>query len=150
MPSWKDKIGRERYYSKDFEGRDDIVTWEVTEIEPEQLIKFTFVSTNSKDTQGVRLAIDAGDGYLEIDGVKGRSMELWQDTAPREIICKCVSSSGLLSVYNTWRRQDGNEFSFSYGAGMLLEEEGRKRVYRCNDWGIETNFDKLVFAIERL
>ena len=37
-----------------------------------------------------------------------------------------------------------------YHSGMLVEEKDGKRTYRCNDYGVETNFDKLVFTIEKL
>jgi len=30
--SWKDKIGRMRQYSDDFENRDDVILWDVMEI----------------------------------------------------------------------------------------------------------------------
>ena len=69
--SWKDKIGRNRTYSSTFMkelGIPDVVHWEVLNIKKEQEFCIEFISANSKYRQGIRLAVDAGKGYFEIDG----------------------------------------------------------------------------------
>jgi hypothetical protein len=146
--SWKDIIGRNRIASQDFEGRNDVVKWDVQKIHNEQLIKITFLSTNSKDRQGIRIAIDVGKGSIELLGKQFKDIELWADTAPKEVILKCKSEEGLISIYNIWSGKSGRN-SLSYHSGMILEENNKKIVYHCNDHGINNKFDKLVFSIEK-
>ena len=143
------QVGKEKIYNKSFEGRNDVIMWDVIEIKNEQLLKIRFISKNSKNRQGIRLAIDAGEGHIEINGVSNKSMELWEDIAPKEFICKCCSNKGLLSVYNIWDKGKGRQ-SQLLTSGMLIEEEGNTAIYHCNDYGYETNFDKLIFSIEKL
>lgn len=35
-------------------------------------------------------------------------------------------------------------------SGMIVEEKEGNFIYNCNDFGFETNFDDLVFSIEKL
>lgn len=146
--SWENRIGRTRLYNRDFETRDDVVLWDVMEIKHEQWIKVKFISKNSPYAQGVRLAIDAGKGALEIDGESSQEMLLWYHTAPRELVAKCESEEGLLSIYNVFQEKHYPQ-SQMYGSGMLIEQDGNKRTYRCHDVSMENVcFDKLVFSIE--
>jgi hypothetical protein len=147
--SWKDIIGREKIISKDFEHRHDVIQWDVQKITAEQLIKLTFLSKNSPYRQGVRIAIDAGKGEIEINDIKAKRIELWYDTAPQEVILKCKSSEGLLSIYNIFDTGWGRK-SQMYKSGMLIEEQGNKIIYRCNDFGETDRFDKLVFSISKI
>ena len=147
---WKDKIGRKRLYNtRDF-SREDVVRWDVLNIKPEQEINLEFISTNSKLRQGVRMAVDAGEGYLEVNGIKAKGMQLWKYNSPKVVKIKCVSDTGLLSVYNIFEDEDGSTNSQMYKSGMLIEEQGNKLIYRCNDYGDEGDFDSLVFQIELL
>lgn len=61
----------------------------------------------------------------------------------------CYTEDGCLSIYNMWDKGKGPE-SQSHTSGMLIEENGDVITYNCNDIGFETNFDKLVFSIEKL
>lgn len=148
---WRDRIGRQRLYSDDFPERDDVVLWDVVQVQPLQMIKITFVSTNSPDYQGIRLAVDVSKGHLEISNVSSKAMEIWEHTAPREVICNCISPEGLLSVYNLHECQ-GTRWSQAFGSAMLIEDRGSLRTYRCNDSGVgaDVKFDKLVFTLELL
>jgi len=143
------QVGKVRTISKAFEGRNDVIRWDVLEIKKEQDLRVTIISTNSKYKQGIRIAIDAGEGYVEVNGQKSKGIQLWQDTAPEIVELKCSASEGLLSVYNIWDMGRGNE-SQSHTSGMLIEKDGEKIIYKCNDFGHETNFDKIVFSIEKL
>jgi len=148
--SWKDKIGRSRIYSVDHEGRDDIVLWDVMEIAQKQTLKIVFISKNSTYAQGVRLAIDAGEGILEIDGTESKNLHLWYDTSPPEVIMQCKSKEGLLSIYNIFQDRHFPE-SQRYGSGMLVEQDGNRTIYKCHDVSmINVSFDKLVFSIEKI
>lgn len=142
------QFGTFKIYCKAFKGREDIISWDVLEIEQEQILKLTFMSKNSPFRQGVRIAIDTGNGFVEVNGLRSKGMEFWEDNAPKEVIIKCISNKGLVSIYNIWDEGRGRQ-SLSYTSGMLLEEKQDKRIYYCNDFGYETNFDKLVFSIEK-
>ena len=123
--------------------------WDVIEINNEQSLKIRFISKNSKNRQGIRLAIDAGDGHIEVNRISSKGVELWEDTAPKEFTCKCFTNEGLLSVYNIWDKGKGRQ-SQLLTSGMLVEIKGNTYTYNCNDYGYDTNFDKLIFSIEKI
>lgn len=144
-------IGKNRIYNDvDFNKAHNVILWEVLKIKHEQEFDVKFIRTKSDCIQGIRLAIDVGEGYLEINGIKSKEMHLWENTAPKITHVKCVSEEGLLSVYNVFDEgpDGGGVYSQMYGSGMLLEEKNNKYIYKCNDFGIETKFDKLVFSIK--
>jgi hypothetical protein len=113
--------------------------------EGEQL-HIVFENSNSQYVQGIFLKTDMG---LVVNEQLCPSAQLWQDTAPDTVLVECHTRNGLLYLYNTWR--DGSRRgSQSWSSGMLVEDLPKGRRYRCNDFGIETNFDKLVFRVEWL
>jgi hypothetical protein len=142
-------IGKERIYSKGFKKEkclDEVIKWEVIDIENEEKIKITFLSNDSDNRQGIWLATDKG---IEIEGQLFPQINLWEDTAPKEVIIKCFTDVGLLSLYNIWDDGNGVE-SQVYSSGMIVEEKENKLIYRCNDYGFDTNFEKLIFSIEKM
>lgn len=145
-------LGRERIYNSVFAkmGIENIVRWDILEIKNEQNLIIKFLSTNSKYRQGVRLAIDEGDGYMEINGIRSKEMYLWEDTAPQYIPAKCVSSEGVLSIYNVFDlgEERGGRRSQMDSCGMIVEQKGNIFTYSCNDVGFQSDFDKLIFQIE--
>lgn len=143
------KIGRVKTFSKAFENRNDVVRWDVLNIKKEQDLKLEFISTNSNFKQGIRIAVDVGKGHVEVNGHKSRGIQLWQHTAPKIVYLKCFSSEGLLSIYNIWDMGRGSE-SQAHTSGMVIEKKGEKLIYKCNDFGYETDFDKLIFQIEMI
>jgi hypothetical protein len=145
----KIQVGIRRLYNPNFSDRKDVVLWDVLNVEDGQKIKINFIKNNTNYRQGIRIAVDVGKGELEIFGIKSREMELWEDTAPEEVICSCSAKSGKISIYNIWDDQGFSE-SQCDSSGMILEEKENKVIYHCNDYGFETNFEKFVFAIERL
>lgn len=145
-------FGKERIFNDEFlkVGVRNVIRWDVVDIKEKQELNFEFVSTNSKYTQGIRLAIDVGEGFIEVNGVKSREIQLWEDTCPKKAQIRCMSSEGKLSVYNIFNMgpERGGVKSQVDSSGMIVECEGNKRIYKCNDAGFETNFEKLVFKIE--
>lgn len=146
-------LGKKRIYSPHFENRQDVVLWDVINIKNEQILTVKFISTDSENIQGVRLAVDYGNGEIEINGIKSPGFELWEDTVPCDEYIRAVVNSefGRVSVYNIWRNNAlNNGFSQSqkYCSGMVIERiSENKFLYHCNDVGIETNFNELVFEI---
>lgn len=149
----KKMLGRERLYTKQFEGRDDVVRWDVLKIKQEQELELEIISTNSKYAQGLRLAIDAGDGYIEINGYRTKDIKFMEYDIPHKLRIMCKSEEGFLSVYNIFELEKGKLHSrrsqIGY-CGMLVEKKGNTITYRCNDVGAITNFDKFVFSITLL
>lgn len=145
-------LGRERIYNNIFESIADVVHWEVLSIKHEQEFNLEFISTNSKYRQGVRLAIDVGEGYIEINGIKSKELYIWEDTAPKKVNVKCLSEEGLLSIYNVFDlgRDRGGKRSLTDSCGMIVECKQNVIIYKCNDAGFQSNFDKLIFQIEML
>ena len=147
-------LGRKRLYNHNFKDySEDVIRWEVLKVKTIQKLRFKFISTNSIHRQGVRIAIDAGDGEITINGTCSKAFDLWEDTCPNEVVITCNSSEGFLSVYNIFEQLEGwgkGRYSLMDSCGMILEQHGNVYRYYCNDQGFETKFDKLVFEIELL
>ena len=141
--------GKKRIYNKNFEGIDNVVHWDVLNVKCEQEFYLDFVSTNSEHKQGVRLAVDVGDGYIEIGEYRAKGIFIWEDSFEGRIRIKCYSPEGLLSVYNVFER-NGKRMTLADSCGMLIETTDSKTLYKCNDYGFKTTFDKLIFQIELL
>lgn len=144
---WKNIIGKETIYNTAFKDIGNVVLWDVIKVPSGANLKIKFISKNSPIKQGFRIAIDQGDGYIEINGIKNKSMEIWEGTAPGEFDCKCTTDSGLISIYNIFDERGYTE-SQTHSSGMLIEKNDTTIIYRCNDHGFDTNFDKLVFSIK--
>lgn len=151
LPEW---LGKKRLINSEFENSEnEVILWEVLPIKKEQHIKVRFVSINSENRQGIRLAIDAGKGTLTTNGVTGRAFELWADECPEEFEVECCSEDGYLSIYNVFERNEQgimrrhSQMAFS---GMILEQNVNTYRYNCNNARLNQTFDKLVFEIELL
>lgn len=95
------EIGTRKIYNDNFaEHEKEVLLWDAITLKPKQKLLFRIISTNSKYKQGVRLAIDVGDGYLEVNGIQAKGIQLWEDTCPEEVEIDCNSPKGLLSIYS--------------------------------------------------
>ncbi|MCL5256239.1 MAG: hypothetical protein M1319_00375 [Chloroflexi bacterium] len=154
-----DMLKQQRFYSKDWaeRGRPDVIVWDVLPIAKVQAVRLTLISQNSPHWQGVDLGINPAKGGVEVWGeyAPRGAIVIWEPGTPEEIICKCTSNKGFLRISNihvdphNWKGHP-QLYTRSYGCGMLLEEKGNLLIYHCNDWGFDTNFDKLVFSVEKL
>ncbi len=137
----------ERVFSSAFKekGRTDVVKIDVWTINEGDLLKLTFENSKSPWRQGVWLKTDA---FLVVNQQRCPSAQLWQDSAPAEVLIECHTQNGRLHLYNIWDRGKGSE-SQSWTSGMLVEELPNGRRYRCNDIGVDPDFSKLVFRIEK-
>ncbi len=126
-------------------GRDDVVKIEVFPIHDRDVLTLTFESSSSPWRQGVWLMTDE---RLVVNGQESPSFQLWQDSAPNEILIECHTQNGCLHLYNIWDKGTGHS-SQGYSSGMLVEEIPNGRRYRCNDLGFDASFDTLVFRLER-
>jgi len=144
-PQW----GQSRVYNPEFAARGmaDVVWWDIFPVQDGEIIRVTFESVNSELPQGLWLRTDRG---LDINGQHCKSAALWHETAPTDVLCKCHTSDGNLSVYNMFIDATGVQMDQAASSGMLVEELPCGRRYRCNDIGFDTAFDKLVFRVERV
>lgn len=126
-----------------------MISWEVIEFDKHASFKLNFVSTNSEYKQGIRIAIDFGDGEITINGHHGKMFILMEDTCPKDAIIDVLNSSGKLSIYNVYERADGKTRSLGDYSGMVLTENGNECIYRCKT-SSRDDFDILVFSIEML
>lgn len=94
--------GKNRLYNTAFEGLENIVHWDVLHIHEDQELFLEFISTNSKYKQGVRVAVDVGEGYVEAGPYKAKGIFIWEDTFRDKVKIKCHSPNGLLSIYNVF------------------------------------------------
>ncbi len=145
----KTVVVKQRIYNPTFteQGNADVVLWDIFPLGQSKMVEVTFESTSSAMKQGLRLSTDEG---IKIDGEIFPGVKLWYHNSPSTVVCECMSSDGLLSVYNVWEDELGRCFSQSWSSGMLVEDLPRGRRYSCNDFGLDTSFDKLVFRIETL
>ena len=137
--------GTKRVYNQAFEGRDDVILLDVIPIENGDKLSLIFESKNSNWNQGVWMKCDKG---IAIEDVLSNSVIIWFDKDPDLVSFVCNTENELLSIYNIWDRGIGIN-SQSHSSGMLVEDLPNGRRYRCNDIGFETEFDKLIFRIER-
>jgi hypothetical protein len=145
------EVGREKIINKAFneKGLENVVLWDVQNIQDGQLVKINFISKTSPHRQGVWIKTDKG---IEIPALKSKvykSINLWEDTSSEEVILKCHTNDGKMSIYNIWDEGDGKE-SQAYSSGMLITDRNGVLVYNCNAFGFETDFNDLIFSIEKL
>jgi hypothetical protein len=146
-PNWREIAGKRRIYNTSgFADRNDVILWDIMNVRDGERLKLIFESQNAEHEQGVRLACDGG---VTVNNATGKGVRLWYDHAPRVVEFVCHTADGFLSLYNIWDQGRGPQ-SQLHTSGMLVEELPNGRRYRCNDFGFDTDFDKLVFRIERI
>jgi hypothetical protein len=72
-------------------GWSHVLLIEVLPVHDGEVLKLTFNRTNSPSRQGVWLMTDE---YVVINQVRCPSAELWQDTAPKQVLIECRTRSG--------------------------------------------------------
>ena len=111
-----------------------------------QTFKVRFEAVNSEWRQGVHLRTD---GTFEVNNqIVSKSIELWSDSAPPEVVLKVYSKKGKIQVRNVWDTGDGAMQSWHNGAAMIVDEISGGRRYRCNDGHPDEDFADLIFSIE--
>lgn len=111
-----------------------------------QKLKIVFEGVNADWRQGVSMDID-GSFEVNEQNIK-KSIVLWHDTAPREVVLKVRTKKSELLVNNVWDTGNGLMHSGHNGAAMIVEETASGRRYKCNDGLPDDDFDDLVFRIE--
>ena len=145
MPSFQDLFVKSKGQPVTYDGRT-IQMVDRLSMADGQTLKVTFEGVDSDWRQGVGLDTD---GSFEVNNqIIKKSIVLWQDTAPREILLKVHTSKGECRVKNVWDVGDGVIHSWHNGAAMVVEELPNGKRYRCNDGRADDDFDDLLFSIE--
>ncbi|PGK51956.1 hypothetical protein CN918_29640 [Priestia megaterium] len=130
-------------------GLDNVILWDVLDIQHEQMIKITFLEGNSDVEQGVWLHTDRGISLPELGDEKHKSILIWKDSTPQTVICKCFTQDGKLSLYNIFEDEDGRQSQLDT-SGMLKEEKDGVYIYRCKNYEFNDRFEDLTFSLEKL
>jgi hypothetical protein len=109
-------------------------------------LKFRIISTNSEWVQGISLETKGTFVFGEGNNIP-RSVQIWENTAPKEDEFTCRSKNRILDVKNIWDTGNGCVESWNNGAAMWIEEIPNGRRYHCNDGHFDDDFDELIFEI---
>lgn len=110
-----------------------------------QQVKLVFESVDADWRQGVCLTTDGG---FRVNGqLIKKSIVLWHDTAPKEVILTVQTKKSECQVKNVWDVGDGVMHSWHNGAAMMIEDLLDGKRYRCNDGNPDDDFDDLIFRI---
>ena len=129
-------------------GRPGVVVIDVFPVQDGETLRLTFESKDSPWRQGVWLESAGQNGYVVVNSQRVPSVDLWQDSAPTEVLFECHSEKGVVHLYNIWEKRRRRS-SQSWSSGMLVDELPTGRRYQCSDIGFETDFRRLVFRLER-
>jgi hypothetical protein len=124
---------------------NDVILWDILPIMDKEIISVYFESKDSIWEQGIWLMTDMG---IEVNDQRASSIVLWYGKTPSKVDICCHTNNGYLNLYNVWDKGNGMN-SQSHSSGMIIEELANGRRYKCNDIGFETNFNKLVFRVEK-
>lgn len=147
MPSFEDLFLKSKGKPVVYNGRT-IQMVDRLRVRSGQLLKVTFESVNANWRQGVCLSSD-GAFVVNNQTIK-KSVVLWHDTAPSEVLLRVETKKGQCQVKNVWDTGDGAVHSWHNGAAMIVEETASARRYKCNDGRADDDFNDLVFRIEVL
>lgn len=123
------------------------------------ILRFTFVSTNSRFTQAIVLFFSEdfkGKVYLmgkeqKIPKTPFPKMNFWEDTAPRSFDVEVDVEAGQITVCNGSDPLGTKQIchSLSFGCALINEKLGEDRFrFQCNDHENDDDFDDLIFEME--
>jgi len=128
----------------------DVLLVEVLPVADGQRWSLRFEHVDPRWPAGVWFAVD---GELLVGGARSPQMVIWTHAAPPVLEIEIVSAAdGLLRLYNIWDSGRGIKPHESQAAtsGMLKRERDDGCLeYRCNDFGLEPKFDRLLFVLCR-
>jgi hypothetical protein len=123
----------------------EVVLVDAISVSPGDEFVLEFEEKGSPWKQGVWLGVD---GLMEIAGHEGQSMQIWEDSALELVKIRILDSHGPLHLYNIWDRGRGVN-SQAHTSGMVIEELGKSRRYRCQAINVEPTFSDLTFRLDK-
>ncbi len=123
-----------------------VLSIDMLTVTPGRILEFAFLSHSGDWRQGIWIGVN---GHLEVGAIKADQLVLWTDTSPRRIAVDVArTDDGHLWLYNVWDSHRGRRCeSQSWTSGMIKQPTEMGAVYRCNDIGLSSDFDKLVFEV---
>lgn len=122
------------------------------------ILKFTFISSNSKFNQAIVLFTDEFVGKISVLEVEQdfqkttfKKMNIWQATAPKTFTIEVDLESGLLDICNGSDPIGTRQIchSLSFGCAMIIEKGcNDDYIFYCNDHENDDDFDDLIFKME--
>ena len=89
------------------------------------------------------------DDHLFVNGQKCTSFVLWQGSGSDVVAIERNTNDICLHLHNIWDKGVVKKSQAS-SSRMLVEKTHNGFRYSCNNIGIKTKFDKLVFKIDRI
>lgn len=124
------------------------------------ILRFTFVSTNSVNEQGITFHLSRFKGEMYINGekVKIRKSKFPQlifeeKFAPKEFEVKVILEDGDITICNGCSVPDRSNIwrSLSEGCAMIIEKLSEDSFrFHCNDVDNDDDFDDLIFDMQIL
>lgn len=157
--NWKDQIGKERKYNRNFENVGiDVIHWEVICLKKDDGISLRVLCSNyPRALQGLRIAIDNGPGMLDYNGNLKREFYIWENEFTEDsVVIRMREDDGSVGFYNTFYEPKHDNPALPCGyrgltdySGMLIEKiEDNRFLYLCHGLERTTDFDCLVFELE--
>lgn len=138
-------IKKEKHINTMDYGSEGVIRTDVFQFSKEQTIKLKIHSSASSRKQGVALASE--NGLNLSDGIKKRTVILWDDRLNSEHIITC--SEGTLNIFNVWE-DERLVGCHDYLSGMRIEKSNNGFIYNCNAGYSMKRFKSIVFSIEFL
>lgn len=149
------KWGVSRIYNLSYEeekGIKSVIKWEVLRIPRKCRLRITRLEVlENTRPQGVRIAVDCGEGSISIDGQVASEHYIWLDDSNPIRDLDVEANSGLISIFNIcWYDDHPTRKIWAQGdwMGMLVEESDNALIYRCNDCFFSSSFNSLIFSVE--
>ena len=125
-------------------------------------IKFNFISANSIHKQGIVLDLRNFKGNIynnigqkfDIPKQKNPTLNITEIDLLEDIELIIDMTEGFIAIYNAGIEKIGKTELLRYGAfgcAMQIEELSKtKKIYYCNDFENDDDFDDLIFEMEIL
>lgn len=122
------------------------------------ILKFSFVSVNSKHSQAIHFHLSTFKGDISINGEKVKikksafpQLVLEEKYSPQKINMLVILEEGFLTICNSSDLlDDGTIWRSLYGGCAMIIEEIEKDHYKfyCNDHENDDDFDDLIFELK--
>lgn len=149
-------IGEKRIYNSNYLnelGIDNVIKWEIIPLNVGERMIVRFVSTDSSNLQGIRIAVDSGDAFLNFNGEVKKEFWFWENQYMGKDIELVSDANCNVSVYNACfiqkdKSRPGIIRSYTDYAGMIMYTLNDNTFeYHCNDCIKSTDFKNLLFQI---
>jgi hypothetical protein len=129
-----------------YKGRDIIRIDKLLLFDKNEKFQLVFIEKNSSWDQGIVLKTK-GDFFIN-DNRYSNQIVLWEYSSPKVVDFSVYSKNKEIIVYNVWDVGNGTMHFWHNGGAMEVKNDGRKKIFYCNDGYPDEDFNDLVFSIE--